>query len=92
MSKKRIMALLQYRHVLEPIKDNGLTFKWKNTPVPYYVIPATVEAYEQMLQQMHDAYSHRPPGNNPNLGLPSENRMRAALRAIGIKPPKKGQP
>jgi hypothetical protein len=97
MSKKRIKALLQYRHVLEPIKDNGLTFRWKNTPVPYYVLPATADAYEQMVEQMAKALNDYPvlglklrwqdlePGRRDDYRKDATR----SIRAIGIKPIKK---
>jgi len=75
MSKKRIKAQL-----MEAAPKGGTSFKYE------WVLPATSEAYEQMVEQMAKAaraYDINKIGHDV--------MTRAALRAIGITPPKKGQ-
>lgn len=60
---------------------------------PAWELPATAEAYERMVEQVSKAI-WRDSVFSDNTALRNAYRpaARAALRAIGITPPKKGQP
>jgi len=81
MSTKRVKAQLFTR--LDKVED-------------MWGLPATAEAYERMVEQMARSLCYPTALLWPHLGEPQRNeqrnKARAALRAIGITPPKKGQP
>lgn len=63
---------------------------------PAYILPATADAYEQMVEQVATTLIHVKPETRPAIHAEIQEQYRvgarAALRAIGITPPKKGQP
>lgn len=86
MSKKRIRAVV-ITGAFAPA-DMG----------PQYVLPATADAYEQMVEQGAIALNTKSSLGQSWLGLRECSRKyfrdesSVVLRAIGITPPKKGQP
>lgn len=81
MSTKRIRAIPAYKFSDEELYGKVPSGRCGQK---FYVLPATAEAYEQMVEQMAKALSAKWTGTyTGDVGV--------VLRAIGITPPKKGR-
>ena len=89
MSKKRIRAHAAYYSDASTLYTDRLQGVLGQK---FHVLPATAEAYEQMVEQMDSAITSAMnkwlAGGGPKA---CQDAPRAALRAIGITPLKKGR-
>lgn len=79
MSAKRIKALKVRGWKIEHVRIDG--------PSIHYVLPATADAYEQMIKQASNDLSNA----DANDRCSYDEMVRAVAKSWGITPPKKGR-